>query len=110
MCVITWNSVLMSSLQVASTPCALLRETLCFLCAGVFLSGGSATGRETAQMALTSRCFARSATAGLDSSSARTATAPAHISCAMLTKIALMAQTRTRFSVVCSVTVFGPLL
>lgn len=82
-------------------PSALLREGVYCLRAGVFLSGGNVTGRKTAWMVPMSPPSARSATAGWDSSSARTATAPARTSCVTRTTIALMGPMKTLLFVVC---------
>lgn len=56
--------------------------------------------RETAQMVRMNLTLARSASAGSDSSSARTATAPPLYPYVMLTKIALMALMKTMLFVI----------
>lgn len=78
--------------------CTLNPEFLCIT--GVFLFGGNATARGTAETAQTSRPPARSATAGSASFSAMTATAPLPPPCATTTRTAPTARTRIPCSVV----------
>lgn len=94
-------SFLQGALARPSGPWCLTSEIWYSVCAGVFLSGGNVMDRETALMAPMSRSCALSATAGLDVSSARMATALAHMPYATLTGIALMGLMKTMPFVVC---------